>query len=284
MRAQVVLTTVESKKLIAKGILQMEKVKKALKDGLVAIHPSSTTYFIKEELDCPLPSKVWVCGWILPKGTCGSGQVLEHYKKEGRWKDILDFPHTWVFKKGQIQTGMKLGEIIQQMDVDDVYIKTGNALDPQGNVGVLLGRQDGGTISRVVGAARGRGFEIILGIGLEKLIPVSIREASKEAGAKRMDYAMGIPVGLIPIDGTTVTEIQAIRMLTGADAIPIAAGGLGGAEGSLSLIIKGEEEEVRKGIDLVKSVKGAKLPDLNIFECSECAHPTCHLGGQVYKV
>ena len=70
-------------------------------------------------------------------------------------------------------------------------------------------------------------------------------------------------------------------MLTGADAIPIAAGGLGGAEGSLSLIIKGEEEEVRKGIDLVKSVKGAKLPDLNIFECSECAHPTCHLGGQV---
>lgn len=275
MRAQVVLTSAESKKLIAKGILQMDKVKAALQKGLVAIHPSSTTYFIMEELGCPRPSEVWVCGWVLPKGTCVSGEVLEISKREGPMENILDFPHTWVFRKGKFQSGMKLGEILQEMDVNDVYIKAGNALDLQGNVGVMLARLDGGTISRVIGAARGKGFEIILGIGLEKLIPLSIKEASKEAGARKMDYAMGIPVGLIPVDGITVTEIQAIKMLTGAEAIPIGSGGLAGAEGSTTLVIKGEEEQVKKGIALVKSVKEAKLPTPKIYECSECSHGTC---------
>ena len=44
---------------------------------------------------------------------------------------------------------------------------------------------------------------------------------------------MGMPVGLYPCPaGVTVNEVRAIGILSGAEAIPIAAGGLGGAEGS----------------------------------------------------
>lgn len=277
MRIQVVLTPTEGKKLIAKGIRRMEKVKKALEEGLLAIHPSSTTFFLFEELTRTKPPGVWVCGWVLPKGTCISGEVLDLQKAGGGMGDVLDFPHTWLFRKGKFEAGVKLGQILNEMDANDVYIKAGNALDPQGNVGVMLARWDGGTISRVIGASRGKGFEIVLGIGLEKLIPVPVKEAAKEAGARRMDHAIGVPVGLMPVDGTVVTEVQAIRLLTGAEAVPIGSGGLAGAEGSSTLVIKGEKEQVEKSLELVQSLKGARLPDPKIYECSACPHGTCHL-------
>ena len=50
MRAQVVLTTAESKKLIAKAVARLDVVQRATKEGTVALHPSSSTYFIVEEL------------------------------------------------------------------------------------------------------------------------------------------------------------------------------------------------------------------------------------------
>jgi len=50
MRAQVVLRPSESKKLICKAILEMEPVQKALKQGIVVIHPSITTYFLFEHI------------------------------------------------------------------------------------------------------------------------------------------------------------------------------------------------------------------------------------------
>ena len=45
----------ESKKLIAKGIVELEVVQKALKEGLVVIHPSSSTFFIVGEITGKTP-------------------------------------------------------------------------------------------------------------------------------------------------------------------------------------------------------------------------------------
>ena len=61
MRAQVSLTPTESKKLIAKAVIMMDEVKHALVEGMVVIHPSSSTIFIAEELIGRRPkTSVWI--------------------------------------------------------------------------------------------------------------------------------------------------------------------------------------------------------------------------------
>jgi hypothetical protein len=45
MLAQIVLTPVESKKLISKAVAQLEVVRHAATEGMVVLHPSSSTYF-----------------------------------------------------------------------------------------------------------------------------------------------------------------------------------------------------------------------------------------------
>jgi hypothetical protein len=53
-----------------------------------------------------------------------------------------------------------------------------------------------------------------------------------------------------------VTEVEALRILAEVEAIPIAAGGIGGAEGSTILLVKGTEEQVQKTISIVEKIKG----------------------------
>ena len=71
MLAQIVLTPAESKKLIAKAIVRLESVRQAARKGIVALHPSSSTYFIVEEITGSKPkTNYWVCGVVTPKGMC----------------------------------------------------------------------------------------------------------------------------------------------------------------------------------------------------------------------
>ena len=63
--------------------------------------------------------------------------------------------------------------------------------------------------------------------------------------------------------------------MSGAVAVPIASGGLGGAEGATTLIRKGTDEQVRKAIAFIEQSKGAKLPSLRLSNCSDCSVPHC---------
>ena len=87
---------------------------------------------------------------------------------------------------------------------------------------------------------------------------------------------MGMTVGLHPCPtGITVTEVRAIEILSGASAIPIASGGLGGAEGAITLVLKGKTDEVRKAFDFVEQSKGSRLPDLRLCNCNDCPVLNC---------
>jgi len=247
MVGQVTLTPTESKKLTAKAIARMDVVKQAAAKGMVVLHPSSSTYFVVEEITGSKPkTNVWVCGVIAPKGACVEmGMAMGfQFDTSAATHDPGDFHHSWVIRNGEVSVGEKLSGLLEQMGSEDVYLKGVNALDPQGNVGVLVGNPiEGGTIGRVLSAWRKKGFNLIFPVGLEKLIPLSVDHACKEAARSGCDYAMGIAVGLFPItEGQVLTEVDAIRILSGATAIPIAAGGLGGAEGAVVLVIKGTDE------------------------------------------
>ncbi|MBI2856850.1 MAG: hypothetical protein HYX95_00900, partial [Chloroflexi bacterium] len=189
----------------------------------------------------------------------------------------------WVFIKGKLQDRVPLGKLLDMMGPGDIYIKGVNAVDPNNNVGVLTGDQveEGGTFGSVVAKGRSQGFTIIFPVGLEKLIPVPIREAAREAGFKNaLDYSMGMPCTLVPCPGIVVTEPRAIELLTGATATPISAGGLIGAEGALTMVIKGDDDQVTRAIAYVEGVKGTQLPRAALMrDCVVCEKQGCSLRG-----
>ncbi len=284
MRALVTLTPTESKKLLAKAIAAMPKVRKALEKGMVALHPSSSTFFILEELTGKQPEGLWVCGIVFPKGMCISYERQQStYLRPpdpGKKHDPGQFPFTWVLKKGLFSKGTALKSVLDDMGSEDVYIKGANAIDPEGRVGVLYASRGAGTIAKVISASRRKGFQILLPIGFEKLIPGSLLKAAKATSRERTDMAMGIPVGLIIVPGQAVTEIKAIQLISGAEAVVVSSGGLAGAEGATTLVIQGTPKRVNQAIKVIQSCKGATLPSVHPTNCSACFYPTCHYRGK----
>jgi hypothetical protein len=280
MQALITLTPTESKKLISDAVLALPEFQKARQNGIIAIHRSSSTFFLYEALTGRRPDGIWVRGVVAPRGLCVSREGLEQSAAKGRGvHDPLTTRGNWFFKDGCLQESTPLGEILDQMTKNDVYIKGANAMDPAGNVAVLFGNPagGGGTIGKVITTQRRIGFHMLLPIGLEKLIPVPIATAMKKAAFRRIDLAMGLPCGLIQVQGRKIDEVDALTLLCGVEATPIAAGGLGGAEGSVVMAIHGTEGEVRKAFEICRSVKGAALPTLNLLECNDCRRPGCHL-------
>jgi len=278
MLAQIVLTPTESKKLISKAIAKLDITRKAAIEGIVLLSPSSSTYFIVEEITGEKPkTNYWVCGAVTPKGMCVEmamvlgGHSPSDISNPGEDRDL------WVIENGKLSVGERLSDLLGRMKPTDVFIKGVNALDPQGNVGVLVGDTiKGGTWGWVLSAWRKKKFNLIYPVGLEKLIPIPITQATKEAKPAKYEYGMGMPTGLFPCpDEKTVTELDAIEILSGATAVPMAAGGLGGAEGAVTLIIKGANEQVKKAIDYIEQSKGARLPQLRLSNCNDCSVPHC---------
>jgi hypothetical protein len=282
LRAQIVLTPAESKCFISKAIARMEVVKKAATNGKIVIHPSSTTYFLVKELTGDIPrTNHFVLGGVFAQGLCTETNSQMKYiptasNESPKW-NADKFPFSWVIRGGKLTSMIPLGKILEEIGPADVYVKGCNAVDTAGRVGVLFGHYGGGTIARVMSVQKEKGFNVILAVGLEKLI-LSILEAVKATARNaEFDYAMGMPCGLYPVKGgTTVTEIQAVEILSGAHAIPIAAGGVGGAEGAVVLAIDGTKEQVTKAIEYVEQSKGVKLPVARPSPCQLCGSMDCH--------
>ena len=276
MLAQVVLTPAESKKLIAKAVAKLDVVRQAAMEGMIVIHPSSSTYFIIEELTGAKPrTNYWVCGVVASRGMCVEMAMAfgDHSPRTVKF-DPGKLRGLWAIKNGRVLAENTTAELMEQMTPKDVYIKGVNALDSQGNVGILVGEREG--LGVILSAWKKKKFTLIFPAGLEKLIPIPVRQAAREAKQAKYEYGMGLPAGLFAYpDGKSITEIDAVEILSGAVAVPIASGGLGGAEGATTLIIKGTDEQVRKAIAFIEQSKGAKLPSLRLSNCSDCSVPHC---------
>lgn len=245
MKAQIVLTSSESKRLIAKAVSQIDSVKNALKKGIIVICRGGTNAFIAEELTGQKIDKGrFTAGYIGPKGLSVNPKI----------------PKEIILVDGKPKDNTALSEVMKDLRRGDIIIKGANAIGPDGIPAVLLGRGQpnttGGTLGIFEVASMARGVEVIIPVGLEKLIPCSVLLGSREISSSKIDYATGVPCGLVPIFGTVITEIEAIEALTGAEAIPIAAGGIGGAEGSTVLLVTGEDTKVKEAIKITERIKG----------------------------
>ena len=282
MKAQVTFTPNEAKYLIARGIASLDRVRRAYESGILALHPSSSTYFITKALTGSFfeGTGVWVTGCVLPRGLCIS---KSYGASDGAGKESLKDPkqysHTMVYIKGVPTAGVTIDELSKMMQPNDIYIKGVNALDVDGNVGVILGSQSEGSIGIMTRCAREKHYEIIAPVGYEKLIPGKVTDAAEMTKGVK-DYAMGVKCALVPIQATAFTEVDALRTLTGVEARVYSCGGLQGAEGSVSIALSGEDEQIARTIELCESVKGVEVPPIPTENCAECKTATCFLSGK----
>lgn len=245
MKAEISLTPSESKRLLAKAVLNMDSVRNALKTGTLVICRGSTNAYIVEELKgSPIKKGNYTAGYIGRKGLQANPNP----------------PTETILVNGKTKEGATLADAMKDLKPGDVIIKGANAVGPDGIPGLLVGRENlkttGGTLGIYQTTAMARGIQVVIPVGLEKSIPVSVLVGSKEISTDKIDLATGIPCELIPMFGTVITEVEALRLLAEVEAIPIAAGGIGGAEGNLVLLIKGTEIQVQKAVSIVEKIKG----------------------------
>ena len=239
--AIVSLTPSESKRLIAKAVVKLPEVRRAWQKGLIIIRHGTTCAFVAEELlGITINKSDFVSGSITGGELTGSispTKLTPFVIRDGKQVDI---------------SGTKA---LQEFTPDDVLIKSANAVDREGNAGVLVGAEAG--IGPASALAYVRGFHLIVPVGLEKLVP-SVPEAAKAMpGIYRLKYCTGMPVSLILlVTAKVVTEIQAFEILCGVSTTHIASGGIGGSEGSVVLHLTGSEQEIEEALRLVKAVKG----------------------------
>ena len=255
----IALTPSESKRVIAKGVKNLEEVQRALKQGTIIIGLGTTNAYVADEILSELSgaNKIdkqrYAAGVITDKGTC----VVT---KEEREKEVI-------IKNGVVSSEESIENAIEELSAEDVFIKGANALDAYGNAGILLAHTTGGTIGSAIGTVMARGVNFIIPVGIEKMIPYSITEAAKRVGKGRFYKSVGMPVGLMPVYGTVITEIEALILLGAEDAFTISAGGVAGGEGSVVICAEGSAESMEDLMRVITQIKGEAPVNVASVKC-----------------
>ena len=230
MRTDVVLTVSEGKRLIAKAVAKLDFVQRALANGMVSICKGTTNSYVVEEILGRKIERTKYC-----TGTTWPAKADRVGKVSNALPDI-------VLRNGQPVEGLTSIKSVAEMKEGDVFIKGANALNYAKRLaGILIGDRSGGTIGGTWGYIIARRIRLVIPVSLEKDVPFDINEAATRIN--RCEEA-GHGPALFPVTGDIVTEVEAVKVLAGAEAFPIAAGGIGGAEGSTRLCVMGTKEQL----------------------------------------
>jgi hypothetical protein len=163
--------------------------------------------------------------------------------------------HEVILKNGKPLEPMSLADAIKQMGPGDVFIKGANALNYAAKLaGVLIGHPTGGTLGSTLGCVIARRICLIIPVGLEKNTATDLRAVHDLLAD--VEESKGFVPTMWPVEGEIVTEIEALQILAGVRAAQIAAGGVGGAEGAVRLLLWGSKEQIDSAARLVESIQG----------------------------
>jgi hypothetical protein len=262
-RAQIGFTPALSKRIIAKGVAALPEVRRAFEKGKILISTGLTTAHIFIELTGAWAGDPLACGVVSAKGTCVGRAMTAFLNTHGHAR-------FWYFEKGNRVRCDDPEEALENFAAEDVFIKGANAIDSQGKVGVLLGVETGGFLGKSIGHVMAKGIRFVLPVGLEKTILGSVEDAAREMGVRNVDYTTGMPVGLLPVSGIRITELEAIKVLASVDVIHVASGGSAGGEGTVVLLVKGDCREVEKVIEIFKDIRRDERFGQLVVEPSLC--------------
>jgi hypothetical protein len=241
----------------------MEVVEKAKREGIIGFTVCSSAGFLAEEvLGESLDLSRYYCGFVHENGMCAMHgdekiQELILVKGEPVW---LDWPSE------------NISQYLEEMGPEDIIIKSGNVLGVDGKAAALMACPDGGEFGKCLPYIYASGIELIVPMTINKSLHVDIDALSRMVGVKKITpkWSYGLTVGLMPLPGNVVTEIDAFKMLADVDALPLSSGAFGSGEGVVSFILEGNKANVKKAWELVSQIKGE--PKLNnVFpECKTC--------------
>jgi len=233
------MTVSESKRLIAKGVVQLDYVKRALDQGILAIGPGSTNGYVIEE----------ITGEALDKASFVAGRTLPH----GYDGPKMSYTRPDLVMKQGKRLNVTGRDILNEMRPGDVYVKGANAINYDlKQTGVLIGDPTGGGVGFTLGPVVARRIRYLHPVGLEKNMSADLDEVADSLN--RDKEGRGPTLWVVP--GDIFTEIEALEVLAGVEAHQIAAGGIGGAEGAVWLAVHGTRQQLDRAKEVIGAVRG----------------------------
>ena len=237
-----ILTVAQSKRLIAKAVVQMPIVKKALISGTVIVTKGTTNTCIAEELlGKSVETGSYIYGRIIPEN------IKDPFKGAKPLSEVI-------FVDGKYMPEMTLVEALEQLQPGDVVIKGGNALDYENKTAaVMIGGPNAGTTGKIMPYVIGRKAHLVIPIGLEKQISADVTQMhlKMREPVESLNY---IP-SMFLLTGHIVTELEAMKILADVDVFQAAGGGVAGAEGGVWLIARGPRPVVEKALKIADEVR-----------------------------
>ena len=235
---QFLITPSAGKRLIAKALATHPTIQNVLKNGTLVIVAGTTNGYVAEEVLKNLGLSGFSSQRFFRGITMPPNKTLT---VEGRLADESQFPGDVVIVKGVWQKGKTIADVVNSLREGDVILKGANALDlTRKQAALLIGHPKAGTIGLALPAVVGRRVKLIIPVGLEKRINSDLNLL-----AEKLNSPDASGYRFLPVPGEVFTELEALKLLTGADAELIAAGGVCGAEGSCWIAVtgtKGQEE------------------------------------------
>lgn len=266
-KIQVTLTVEEGKEIIALGVLKHPLLLNAIDMGKIIFKGGTTVSRITEKLlDLPLK----ISGRITARGTVSSLKALDTPHSillyDNKWKNIDN----------------TIVEEVKGFTENDLIICGANAFDYKGRAVMMAGSPGGGNVGQSLSSWVSEGASVLIPVGIEKMVPGDLDEIIKKSNRTGKSLSWGMAVGLLPIYGELVTEVEAIKILADVECFVIGAGGLSSAQGSATLEIWGSRIELDKIIGILKTIK-SKTTDISgdpesLIECEAiCVNCGRHL-------
>ncbi|MFI3263939.1 MAG: hypothetical protein SNG38_01540 [Rikenellaceae bacterium] len=232
------LTVAEGKRLIAKGITEYAPVRNAMENAAVIITRGSTNHYILEEF----------FGTEIENGSFQTGKIIPKGKEAHK---VYTIKKEYLYQKGKLTEIQDLEKALSALPKGSVVFKGGNILNHDAGVAaVLIGHPTGGTIG-MIDKVLSDNIKLIVPIGLEKNSSVNMDFMAQNFSTKQ-DAAPAVHI----LNGTPFTEIEAIKSVADVEVFQYAAGGVDGAEGGVSLLIRGTAEQVAKATEFIDGVYG----------------------------
>jgi hypothetical protein len=250
-----IMTVSESKRLIAKAVAQMPIVKNALENGTIIVIKGTTNAYVAEELTGKKSDHAaFVTGRVEPE-------------KAAKYLPQAKAINHLVLVKGQV-VDIPLPDAAKKLKAGDVVIKGANALDYKNKTAATnILDPVGGTLGATWPITVARKVHVVIPVGLDKLVAGDVVDLTlkmrepvetlpEPAGGSRSAFPGYNVPSMWLLTGEIVTELEAIKILTGATAFQSSAGGVSGAEGAVWIVFRGTEAQVKKALELTRSIHG----------------------------
>jgi len=245
---QYVLTPAAGKRLIGKALVSHPVISSVLKTGTLVIIAGTTNGYVAEEILASIGQGQGFSRRRFFRGITFPPQ--RPTKETGLSPEENEFPGDVVIVKGIRQKDKTIFDVVDDLKEGDVILKGANALDLRHQrAAILIGHPKAGTIGAALQAVVGRRVHLILPVGLEKRI-----DGDLDAVARQLNAPPAKGPRFFPVPGQVFTEIDAIALLTGAEAVLTAGGGVCGAEGSIWLTVNGTDQQICDADALIKTI------------------------------